>query len=102
MATRKTNHGSCIKIFSFAIGIAILLLTTQFGAVNCRSTLRATQLTSNRVAAGFEQIQEAESIGKTGLRVSSSDKKKGSSFRWRVKEMAPKLASGPSKRGPGH
>lgn len=85
------------KIKCFVIGIIIVLLTTQVGVVDCRMLPSTSQLMTGTSTvdtmitrlAGREQVQLGKLMGK-------------SEVRWRVKELAHKLASGPSKRGPGH
>ena len=100
-----------MKILCFIFGIVILLMTTQVSVVDCRSkTLQPTQLPTTTEATGITNVagqehvdQDEKSIGKTEMKVPSCNKTKcRSNLIWKMKELAHKLASGPSKRGPGH
>ncbi|KAL7594367.1 hypothetical protein Lser_V15G31148 [Lactuca serriola] len=84
---------SSVKILCYLIGLIIFISTTQFGAVDSRA-LRPTQL---NISNGSNRGE-----GRTEFRVSSSIKTKGGGLPLRKMESAFTLASGPSKRGPGH
>ncbi|KAK9048755.1 hypothetical protein SSX86_032278 [Deinandra increscens subsp. villosa] len=78
-----------VKSYSFVVGVLVLLMTMSSSDVECR-TLYSTP--SKSKTGGDSSIGISTKWGKTscgGLRV-------------RMRELAYKLASGPSKRGPGH
>ncbi|KAK9080165.1 hypothetical protein SSX86_001840 [Deinandra increscens subsp. villosa] len=78
------------KTLRFVISLLILLSPTQVGVVDCR-TLSSPQVMS----------RTAVSVSITT--VTGCSEKVQPEVRWRVKEeLAHKMASGPSKRGPGH
>ncbi|KAI3672952.1 hypothetical protein L6452_39056 [Arctium lappa] len=97
-----------MNILCVVTGIIILSMITQFSAVACR-TLRTTQLNTDTSAASITTITKCEHVHEsdhtigTELRVSSCNKMMSvSSFRLRMRALAYKLASGPSRRGAGH
>ncbi|CAH1454264.1 unnamed protein product [Lactuca virosa] len=83
---------SSVKMLCYLIGLIIFLSTTQLGAVDSRA-LRPTRVNISNGANRDEGIE---------FRVSSSIKTKGGGLPLRKMESAFTLASGPSKRGPGH
>ncbi|KAJ4701686.1 Transmembrane protein [Melia azedarach] len=74
----------------FLLGLMILMMSTQFSSGDCR-VFRPTTNDSTTTAG-------AESVGMTSFPVSSNNSNSRSS----TKNLAFTLASGPSKRGPGH
>ncbi|KAL4566198.1 hypothetical protein LXL04_030309 [Taraxacum kok-saghyz] len=77
------------KNLCFVIGIIIYLMATQL-------------VTEARPVNGLEEVHEAENTKKTESRFSSFNIKRGGNLRMRMRNLEYKLASGPSKRGPGH
>ncbi|KAK1436609.1 hypothetical protein QVD17_02391 [Tagetes erecta] len=75
----------------FAFGIIFLLITAHFSAVHCRNLRpRAAATVSELKETGGEMVE---------FIVSSSN---NTDRRMKMRSIAYKLASGPSKRGPGH
>ncbi|KAI3689033.1 hypothetical protein L2E82_46981 [Cichorium intybus] len=100
MAMKNTTTDNSLKSLCFVIGIIIFLFTTEINVVDCRA-LRSTQLITVAVpVTGLEKVYEAEDTGKTEYMVSSFNLMSGSSVK-KMRNLAYKLASGPSKRGPG-
>ncbi|KAL7596481.1 hypothetical protein Lser_V15G31147 [Lactuca serriola] len=99
MALRNTNSTNIsLNSLCFVIGIIIFSMTTQLSGVDCRA-LSSTQLIT---AARIERVNEAEDTTSES-RFSSFSITRGSSLRSRmIRNLGYKLASGPSKRGPGH
>ncbi|GJY18883.1 hypothetical protein Tco_0390374 [Tanacetum coccineum] len=92
-----------MKNLGFAFVITVLLATTHFNAVYCRST----PTTDN---TGISTIADTECNHSSGdiaeFSVSSTNKASDVDYRatrrLKMRSIAYKLASGPSKRGPGH
>ncbi|CAH1454263.1 unnamed protein product [Lactuca virosa] len=98
MALRNTNSTNIsLNSLCFVIGIIIFSMTTQLTGVDCRA-LCSTQLIP---ATRIERVDEAEDTT-TESRLSSFSITRCSSLRSRMRNLGYKLASGPSKRGPGH
>ncbi|KAJ0925593.1 hypothetical protein HanRHA438_Chr04g0161421 [Helianthus annuus] len=79
---------------SFAFGIIFMLMTTHFSVVHCRN-LQLRTTTTTIEATEFKQTggEMAELI------VSSTN---NVNRRLKMGSLGYKLASGPSKKGPGH
>ncbi|KAJ6391208.1 hypothetical protein OIU77_025236 [Salix suchowensis] len=89
----STKTRSSVKSLWFVLGLIMLVVSTEMGAVHCRP-LRSTN--STIIAAGCQQVDG--SMGMASFVASSNS----SSSRSSVRSLMFKLASGPSKRGPGH
>ncbi|CAK7347481.1 unnamed protein product [Dovyalis caffra] len=90
------TKGSSVKSLWFVLGLIILVLSPEIRVVHCRA-LRSS--TSTITTTGSEQVDATkESMGMASFVVSSNN----SSSRSSVRSLMFKLASGPSKRGPGH
>ncbi|KAJ6872091.1 hypothetical protein NC651_031254 [Populus alba x Populus x berolinensis] len=90
------TKGSSMKSLWFALGLMLLVVSTEMRVVHCRA-LRSTS--SSITTTGYQQVDGAqESKGVASFVVSS----KNSSGRPSLRSLMFKLASGPSKRGPGH
>ncbi|WOG98974.1 hypothetical protein DCAR_0418320 [Daucus carota subsp. sativus] len=97
MASRRSSSSLS---FWLVFGIVIVLAISQLGAIECRA-LRST------IAEGCDQPGEgANSMGMTQFGVASADHNNSSSdessVESSIRSLLFKLASGPSKRGPGH
>ncbi|KAK9050237.1 hypothetical protein SSX86_030793 [Deinandra increscens subsp. villosa] len=78
------------KTLRFVISLLILLCTTHVGVVECRTL-------------SSPQVMSRTAVVVSITTVTGCSEKVQSEVRWRVKEeLAHKMASGPSKRGPGH
>lgn len=77
-------------------------MTTQFNEADAR-VLRSTANT-DAGAGGCDQSEGGEMVGMASFAVSSnnSSSSSGSSTRPLARSLAFRLASGPSKKGPGH
>ncbi|KAF9687531.1 hypothetical protein SADUNF_Sadunf02G0103200 [Salix dunnii] len=92
----STKTRSSVKSLWFVLGLIMLVVSTEMGAVHCRP-LRSTN--STIIAPGCQQVDGTrESMGVASFVVSSSI----SGSRLSARSLIFKLASGPSKRGPGH
>ncbi|XP_059636955.1 uncharacterized protein LOC132279050 [Cornus florida] len=94
---KKSLTTTPMKSLCLVLGIVLLVMSTQFSAVNCRA-LRSTVDTA--VMAGCGDEATGASMGTTPFAVASNNSSSGA-FEV-VRKLAFKLASGPSKRGPGH
>lgn len=99
MANKSSSSSSS---FWLVFGIMTLLTVSKFGVIECRA-LRST------IAEGCDQAtgQGAGSMGMTAqFGVASADHNNSStnesSGESSIRSLMFKLASGPSKRGPGH
>ncbi|GJZ84231.1 hypothetical protein Tco_0649570 [Tanacetum coccineum] len=92
-----------MKNLGFTFVIIVLLATTHFSAVYCRST-PTTDNNSISTIADTECNQSGGEIAEFG--VSSTNNGSNVDYsenrRLKMRSIAYKLASGPSKRGPGH
>lgn len=100
------KNSPSIKHFSSLLIVMLLVMATFLNVADCR-VLRSTEGVD--AAARDQQIEGAGSIGRATFVVSSdnsssskSSSSSTTSFSDTVKSLATKLASGPSKRGPGH
>ncbi|KAL9396542.1 hypothetical protein Peur_010795 [Populus x canadensis] len=92
----STKTRSSEKSLWFVLGLIILVVSTEMSAVHCRP-LRSTN--STVIAAGCQQVDGTRgSMGMASFVVSSNN----SNSRPSVRSLMFKMASGPSKRGPGH
>ncbi|KAJ6730120.1 hypothetical protein OIU85_020962 [Salix viminalis] len=89
----STKTRRSVKSLWFVLGLIMLVVSTEMGAVHCRPLRSAN---STNIAAGCQQSDG--SMGVASFVVSSNN----SSSRSSVRSLMFKLASGPSKRGPGH
>ncbi|KAL9385995.1 hypothetical protein Peur_023005 [Populus x canadensis] len=90
------TKGSSMKSLWFALGLMLLVVSTEMRVVHCRA-LRSTS--STITTTGYQQVDGAqESKGVASFVVSSNN----SGGRPSLRSLMFKLASGPSKRGPGH
>ncbi|KAJ6344761.1 hypothetical protein OIU76_006311 [Salix suchowensis] len=90
------TKGSSLRSLWFVLGLMLLVVSTEMRAVHCRALRSATSTTT---ATEYQQVDGAqESKGVASFVVSSNN----SSSRSSLRSFMFKLASGPSKRGPGH
>ncbi|KAF9668516.1 hypothetical protein SADUNF_Sadunf14G0011700 [Salix dunnii] len=90
------KKGSSLRSLWFVVGLTLLVVSTEMRAVHCRA-LRST--TSTITTTGYQQVDGAQgSKGMASFVVSSNN----SSRRPSLRSFMFQLASGPSKRGPGH
>ncbi|GMJ15332.1 hypothetical protein HRI_005202400 [Hibiscus trionum] len=92
------SYYQTMKSVPFVLVLLVLLVSTEFAAVNGRP-LRSSTATKDNVGikrGGADDKAVAASV--PTLAVSANNSKSGNSFRSPVN----KLASGPSKKGPGH
>ncbi|XVF39858.1 hypothetical protein PTKIN_Ptkin01aG0066300 [Pterospermum kingtungense] len=104
MSMTKNSSKSSNKRIVFVLGLLALLVSTEFAAVHGRA-LRSTTMTTDNVVvnpAGCEEQEgsstAAEAVGVSSFAVSANNSSSRSAFR----SLAFRLASGPSKKGPGH
>ncbi|KAJ6399983.1 hypothetical protein OIU84_015608 [Salix udensis] len=91
------TKGSSLRSLWFVLGLLLLVVSTEMRAVHCRALRSATSTTT--AAIEYQQVDGAqESKGMASFVVSSNN----SSSRSSLRSFMFKLASGPSKRGPGH
>ncbi|KAK9073409.1 hypothetical protein SSX86_007733 [Deinandra increscens subsp. villosa] len=87
----------------FAFGVIFLLMTTHSSQVHCRILEAKVITTTTTIAAteckqsGGEMLEFMISSTRNTSDVNSSDNR-----RLKMRSLGYKLASGPSKRGPGH
>ncbi|KAL6317885.1 hypothetical protein AAG906_030639 [Vitis piasezkii] len=93
MAIRKRSATRSVKSLWFVLAVLVLVVSTQSSFVHCRA------LRSTVDVAAAAAIQGDESVGVANSSAVSSN---NSSKRSSVRSLTYKLASGPSKRGPGH
>lgn len=85
--------------YCFVFGIIVLLMTTNFSTVHCRhlqpkvDTIATTEC--NQIGDDMAEFN----VSSTNH---TSDVNNSSNKMLKMKSLAYKLASGPSKRGPGH
>lgn len=99
MAARKNSPTTSTKSLLLVLGIVIMVTGTQFNGVQCRA------LRSTSIAGGCDQqLGGAESTTQFAAASDASNTSRSSSSSSSVLERSLefKLASGPSKRGPGH
>lgn len=94
------------KSFCLVLSIMILFMISQLGSVvECRALKKSTPSTDNRIAAECDQPGEGAnsmSVTRFGVAVANNDSTNGSDGGSAIRSLMFKLASGPSKRGPGH
>ncbi|XAR61932.1 hypothetical protein NMG60_11016487 [Bertholletia excelsa] len=96
MAIRgKRSSTLSMRSLCLLLGVTTLLITTQVSIVDCR-TLRAESLigTTEQVDGATSKSESTDSFS-----FSSSDSTR---IRYAVMSLVFKLASGPSRKGPGH
>ncbi|CAL5383796.1 unnamed protein product [Camellia sinensis] len=91
---KKIASTSSMKSLCLVLCVMVLLMGTHFSVVNCR----ALQAAMDALIA--EQVDRPESTGVASFAFSSNNSS-GSGFSI-IRSLGFKLASGPSKRGPGH
>lgn len=97
MALREKSTTASRKSLWFKLGVMVLLVATQIVFVESRA-LRSME---NFTAGGYEQVTGLG--GSVAVVPSSTDvASNNSTSRPSVRSLAYKLASGPSKKGPGH
>ncbi|XVF64130.1 hypothetical protein PTKIN_Ptkin09bG0142800 [Pterospermum kingtungense] len=98
MTKNSSDSYSSVKRILVILGLLAMLVSTEFVAVHGR-ILRSTR--DNVVVPGLEGQVGAENkpVGVPPITAASAD---NSSSRNSLKTLAFRLASGPSKRGPGH
>ncbi|KAH7523687.1 uncharacterized protein LOC132803728 [Ziziphus jujuba] len=96
MEMKKNSTTTSMKALWIVLGLMLLIVTAQFGQADCRA-LRSTTMNSGN--AGCQQVGDGEVVGMASFAVSSNN---SSSDRPLARSLAFRLASGPSKRGPGH
>ena len=84
-----TKNIISMKRLMFVLGLLIMVVSTQFNVVQSSRALRSV--------SGHGSDHQS-SVGVVSIAVSSNK----ASTRSSVKSLAFRLASGPSKRGPGH
>ncbi|XWS14759.1 hypothetical protein CRYUN_Cryun35bG0035700 [Craigia yunnanensis] len=97
MTKNSSTSYSSMKRILFVLGLLALLISTEFVAVHGRA-LRSTTTDNVVVKPGCEKQRRAdiEAVGVSSFAVSANN----SSIRNSC--LAFRLASGPSKKGPGH
>ena len=83
------------SIICLVFGVIILLMVTQFSVVHCRAL---QEIPNTRIA---EQVERDGTLGMDLFSLSSS-KDSNRHHPNSVRRLAFKLASGPSKKGPGN
>ncbi|XWS25557.1 hypothetical protein CRYUN_Cryun27aG0078300 [Craigia yunnanensis] len=96
MTKNSTTSYSSMKRILFVLGLLALLVSTEFAAVHGRA-LRSTTI-DNVVVPGFKGGADNKAVGVPSFAVSANNSRSRNSSR----SLAFRLASGPSKRGPGH
>lgn len=98
MAARKNSPTTSTKSLLLVLGIVIMVTGTQFNGVQCRA------LRSTSIAGGCDQqLGGAESTTQFAAASDASNTSRSSSSSSVLeRSLEFKLASGPSKRGPGH
>lgn len=92
------------KSSCLVLSIMILFMISQLSVVECRA-LKSTPSTDNMIAAECDQPGEGAnsmSVTQFGVAVANNDSTNGSNGGSAIRSLMFKLASGPSKRGPGH
>ncbi|KAJ4822447.1 hypothetical protein Tsubulata_034426 [Turnera subulata] len=83
------------------VGLMILVVSSEISVAHCRALRSTASADHNIAAAGCEPVVGAESAGEASPFAVSSNNSSGDP-RPSVRNLMFKLASGPSKRGPGH
>ncbi|ONI33505.1 hypothetical protein PRUPE_1G429100 [Prunus persica] len=97
MKKSSTASTSCVWL---VMGLMVLLIvSTEFGQVDCRALRSATSDSGSD--GGCKGIDGAEEVGMATFAV-SSNYNSSTARRPSVRSLAFSLASGPSKKGPGH
>ncbi|PON84713.1 Transmembrane protein [Trema orientale] len=104
----KNYSKTSMKSLCFVLGLILIIVTAQFNEADCRA-LRSTENTASTGAGGCEQNEGREmAVGMASFAVSSnssssnSNTSTSSSSRPLARSLSFRLASGPSKKGPGH
>ncbi|XWS24161.1 hypothetical protein CRYUN_Cryun28dG0076900 [Craigia yunnanensis] len=99
MTKNSSTSYSSKKRILFVLGLFVLLVSTEFDVVHGRA-LRSTTTDNVVVNPGCEEQGGAnnEAVGVSSFAVSANNSSNRNSFR----SLAFRLASGPSKKGPGH
>lgn len=84
-----------LRNYSFAFGIIFLLMSTHFSAVHSRYLHPKAAKTVTLTATEFKE-SGGEMVEFIVTSTNNTDR------RMKMRSIAYKLASGPSKRGPGH
>lgn len=95
---KKPTTTISMKTLWLVLGLMVLVVTAEFGKAECRA-LRSTA--KNAGNGGCEEADDdGKMVGMTSLAAVSSNN--SSSNRPLARSLAFRLASGPSKKGPGH
>ncbi|XVE70154.1 hypothetical protein DITRI_Ditri10aG0049200 [Diplodiscus trichospermus] len=99
MTKNSSTSYSSMKRIVFVLGLLAFLVSTEFAAVHGRA-LGSTTMDNAVPPAGFKEQGGAddEAVGVPSFAAPADNSSSHDSF-W---SLAFKLASGPSKRGPGH
>ncbi|KAH7567476.1 hypothetical protein ACOSP7_010601 [Xanthoceras sorbifolium] len=92
----KKNTGMMRLLFVLAL-LIFMVISTQFNVVQCRALRSMT----DAVVSGCEENLRGSDQSSVGV-VSFSDSSNNAGIGSSLKSLAFRLASGPSKRGPGH
>lgn len=100
MAVIKKSSATSMKSHLFVLGITIMVVSAQFRLGESRA-LRPTKGSTPMAACGQHEADGAEQpVGMGSFVVSSNNS--SSTTHSPQRSLDAKLASGPSKKGPGH
>ena len=98
----KNNSKTSMMSLCFVLGLILIIVTAQFNEADCR----ALRSTANAEGGSGADAGGCEMAGMASFAVSSnnssSNSNNSSSSRPLARSLAFRLASGPSKKGPGH
>ncbi|KAM1118889.1 hypothetical protein ACFX2I_043152 [Malus domestica] len=106
MSMKKNSSGSSSNCVWVVMGLMVLIVSSQFAQVDCR-TLKSTTASVNATTTsggckGGDGAEEAAG-GMASFAVSSNYNSSSSTDLCpSMRSLAFRLASGPSKKGPGH
>ncbi|GMN35026.1 hypothetical protein TIFTF001_005056 [Ficus carica] len=102
MAMKKNSKTSSMKTLWFVLGLILMIVSSQFRQADCRA-LRSTANYTVGTSGDCEQAGGGNQVvGMESFAVSSNNSSSSNSTRPLARSLAFRLASGPSKKGPGH
>ncbi|KAF4360623.1 hypothetical protein CsatB_007518 [Cannabis sativa] len=97
------SKSSSVKTLCSVLGLILIIVTAQLNEADCRALRSMENTTTTTAIAGCDQQNEGGEMmaGMASFAVSSNNSS-SSSNRPSARSLAFRLASGPSKKGPGH
>ncbi|KAF4384007.1 hypothetical protein F8388_018759 [Cannabis sativa] len=98
------SKSSSVKTLCSVLGLILIIVIAQLNEADCRAlrSMENTTTTTTAIAGCDQQNEGGEMMAGMASFAVSSNNSSSSSNRPSARSLAFRLASGPSKKGPGH